>query len=417
MRPPCKEPDAPADCACLARMTRLHPRARRACTVAYTVATSVLHTALLCGCVIPLSPIGVAADGGPAGEGGSAAVDAGGPDALIAYPPGSWINVTSNLANIPSTCASLTSVSSKPDEDLLIAGVAAVGIYGSRDGGSTWQELSASSGTGQIVNRMTAMVYDPQVSMRYWEVGIYGGSPFVTNDDGVTWTQLGTISHTDLLSIDFSDPARKTLLAGGHELAQTLSRSTDSGMTWTNIGGGLPMKTNCTLPLVLDAQTYLVGCGGYGGGPTGVYRTIDGGAAWKQVTSSGGGAPPLRAADGAIYWVGSNNGMTRSLDNGQTWTDVLGYGTITSSPSGPPQPVELPGNRIAVLGTNYVMVSSDQGKNWAPGSGPLPITPNELLHGLAYSSQRKAFYVWHNTCTFNGPVPVPTDAVMRFDFE
>ena len=37
--------------------------------------------------------------------------------------------------------------------------------------------------------------------------------------------------------------------------------------------------------------------------------------------------------------------------------------------------------------------------------------------GLAYSKFQKAFYIWHFTCGFNGPIPVPADAVMRYPFD
>jgi len=379
------------------------------------LAVCISSLASLHGCVIPISS-NAGTDGGTSsssGTGGEGGIIDSGP-----IPTGPWINVTGSLVGIPAACASLTAVSAKPDEDLLIAGVSQVGIYGSRDGGQTWQLMGASGDAGSpISNRMSAMVYDPGNSTRFWEVGIYAASPFVTTDDGQTWTELGNISHTDMLAVDFSDPQRKTLLAGGHELAQTLYQSLDSGGTWKNIGAGLPANTNCTLPLIFDSKTYLVGCGGYGGGPTGVYRSTDSGVTWTQMTASGGAVPPLHASDGAIYWVGANNGMTRSLDQGQTWTDVLAYAALTATPSGPPQPVELPGGRIAALGANYVIVSSDQGSTWAPASSALPATPNELLHGLAYSTQRKAFYVWHNTCGFDGPNLVPADAVMRYDYE
>jgi photosystem II stability/assembly factor-like uncharacterized protein len=218
---------------------------------------------------------------------------------------------------------------------------------------------------------------------------------------------LGSAYHIDLVSIDFSDPARQTLLAGGHEAARTLFLSKDGGATWVNVGAGLPASAICVRPLVIDSQTYLVGC--YGG-PTGIYRTTDSGTTWIQLTASGGGSAPLMAAsDGSIYWASvSGGGLTRSTDRGQHWTDVVGSGVIASV-----HPIELPDGRLATLGAQYVMVSNDHGASWVPASNTLPYAD---AIGVTYSAQRKAFFIWHATCGA-GQVPVPADGIMRFDFD
>jgi hypothetical protein len=354
----------------------------------------MLLPTLAVGCVIPLSTIGPTADAGSSSDGG----------------PG-WTNVTSNLAGMVSECGNMSNLSAKPDEDLLIAGIALNGLWASTDGGGSWHALGIDSASATITHRPSCMTYDPQDSMRYWESGIYGnsGGVYETRDDGKTFVQLGTVHHTDQVSVDFSDPNRQTILAGGHEQAMTLNRSTDGGMTWTNVGAGLPANTNCTHPLVIDGQTHLVGCGGYGGGPSGVYRTTNGGAIWTQVTASGGANEPLRASDGSIYWASpSGNGMTRGTADGRQWTTVVGSGVIASV-----RPIELPDGRVATLGAGSVVVSSDHGVTWKPASSALPYHDSI---GVVYSAQRKAFYVWRFTCG-NGAVPVPPDAIMRFDFD
>lgn len=365
------------------------------------------------GCVIPIQSLGTSADAGSAiGDGSSG----GGPD--VAIPVGNWMNATANLANMTSECGNLSFLSAKPDEDLLIAGIAKEGLWGSRnggispDGGVSWQALGTGPGSAVITNRTSAIVYDPQNSARYWESGIYNGSGvYETMDDGQTFVALGDAGHIDLVSIDLSDPARKTLLAGGHEQSQTEYLSTNGGMTWTNVGAGLPASTYCSLPLIIDAQTYLVGCGGFGGGTTGVYRTTNSGGSWSRMTQAGGMSAPLRASDKTktIYWPSyPGQGLARSTDDGVTWTTPPGSTVLSSWP-----PVELPDGRVAALGQQYVMVSSDRGATWVPASGPLPYN---TAVGLAYSAYQKAFYIWHRTCG-TGADPVPDDAIMRFAFD
>jgi hypothetical protein len=350
-------------------------------------------------------------------------------------PTGQWTNVTGNLASIQAYCATLSELSVKPDEDVLIAGLSGTGMYASRGGSLTWTALGTGSDAGVIANRMTAIVYDPANTNRFWESGTYSASPFVTTDDGQTFTQLGSLSGSDLIAVDFSDPDRKTLLAGGHEAAtQGLLLSTDQGATWTDIthrpglptnfladggpveDGGSP-PTNCTLPVIIDAMTYLVGCGGYGGGDTGIFRTTDGAVSWQKVSSTGGGLTPLVASDGTIYWLGTDGSMATSGDHGKTWTAIAVPGTfLPSSAVGEDTAAELPGGRIAVVGNTYILVSADQGHTWRPATAALPVTSGEYLHGTVYSPQQKAFFVFHNTCV-NGLSPLPSDAVMRYDFE
>jgi hypothetical protein len=330
----------------------------------------------------------------------------------IATPPppqGSWINATGNLAGLDSECGNMSSVTAKPDEDMLIAGVALRGLWSSTDNGTSWHALGTGAGSASITNRPVRLVFDPMSPKTYYEAGLYNDKGvYLTQDDGLTFAALGDISAIDVVSVDFTDPERKTLLAGGHEQEQKLYRSTDRGTTWTPVGSTLPAKTNCSFPLVIDAQTHLVGCAGYGGGPTGIYRTANGGQTWMSKTTSGGAGAPLVATDGSIYWSSANNaGMVRSTDSGQTWTEVVGSGVLVSS-----TPIELPDGRLAALSNDAVVVSADHGKTWRAVTTKPPIT----AVGLTYSKQRKAFFVSYFSCMFP-TAKVPSDAIMRFDYD
>jgi hypothetical protein len=321
-------------------------------------------------------------------------------------PTGGWTNVTANLANMASECGNLSHLSAKPDEDELIAGIAQKGLWASTDGGGSWHQIGAGAGSDTITNRTSSLLFDPDHPDQYWESGIYNaGGVYLTTDDGATFHALGTVHHDDLISVDFTDPARKTMLAGGHEQTQTLYRSTDGGATWDNVGTNLPSGTNfSSFPLVIDAQTHLVGLSGYAGGTSGVFRTTDGGKTWAQVTSSGGFGAPLWAASGDIYWA-SSDGMAKSTDQGAHFTDIAANGQLKTT-----APLELPDGRIATVGSQAVMVSSDGAMTWQSASTALPYGD---ATGLTYSTQQKAFFIWHFSCNDN----VPTDAIMRFDFD
>jgi hypothetical protein len=109
--------------------------------------------------------------------------------------------------------------------------------------------------------------------------------------------------------------------------------------------------------------------------------------------------------------------MWKSKDDGKTWAAAGAPGTFAGPQGGITNAgiSELPGGRIAALGIQYILVSPDQGTTWTPATSALPITAGENIHGAVYSTQRKAFYVWHDTCS--GANLVASDAVMRFDYQ
>jgi photosystem II stability/assembly factor-like uncharacterized protein len=327
-------------------------------------------------------------------------------DAMTMPAPGPWVNVTANLAGMSSECGNTSGFAAVPDRDQLIVGVALHGLWTSTDGGASWTQLGTGAGSDSLTNRTVAYVFDPERPGVFWESGIYNGNGVYRSDDyGTTLHALGDAHHNDVVSIDFSDPNRRTLLAGGHEQTQTVYRSTDGGESWTNVGANLPPSNHSSNPLVIDATTHLVGCSGYASDPSGIFRTTDGGAHWSMVSDQAASGAPLRASDGTIYWtLIYGSGMVRSTDNGQSWTRVHDGGLRGT------HPIELPDGRIATVGPNAIIVSSDQGESWQSATESLPY---DDIIGLAYSVQRRAFYVWRFDCTNT----VPADAIMRHDFD
>ncbi len=351
---------------------------------------------------------GGASNGGSGNNGGGATAGTSG-FGSTGVPLADWTNVTSNLSGLASECGNLSFVAAKPDEDLLIAGVALKGLWSSIDAGQTWNELGTGAKSDMVINRTSAIVFDPDHPEQFWESGLYGGiGVFKTTDNGKTLLGLGEIRHSDLVAVDFSDPDRQTLLSGGHEQPKTLNLTTDGGKTWANIGAPLPDKTNCTRPMIIDSATFLVGCGGYGGGVTGIFRSTDQGVTWDSVSDLGGASTPLRATDGSIYWSTPGTGvLARSTDDGQTWAAASASGLLREL-----SPIELPDGRIATLAQDAegIVVSADQGASWQLATPTLPFLDGQ---GLTYSTQQKAFYLWHFSCTDN----VPDDAIARSEFD
>jgi hypothetical protein len=306
--------------------------------------------------------------------------------------PGNWVNVTSNLAGMTSECGNMTFVSAKPNEDLMIAGVARRGLWGSRDGGMSWHQLGSGSAT--IINRTGSIIYDPARPEVFWESGIYNSNGvYRTDDNGSVFRALGSARHNDSVSVDFTDRNRRTLLAGGHEQKQTVYRSQDGGNTWINVGVNLPVGTAfSSYPLVVNSRIFFVGCfPSWGGGTGGIYQSNDSGATWSSVSAQGGGAEPLVASDGSIYWPSGDGSMVRGTNDASNWTwkQTVASGTLMNV-----HPIELPDGRIVSLSFQHIMISSDHGVHWQVFGPQLPFRPV----GISYSDFDKSFYIWQFDC-------------------
>jgi photosystem II stability/assembly factor-like uncharacterized protein len=320
------------------------------------------------------------------------------------------VNATGNLAGMASECGNLGLVSANPCSSMVIAGVAKAGLWATEDGGKTWNKLGTGAGSAAITNRISALVYDPAHPGTFWESGIYnGGGVYTTTDNGQTFKQLGNVTHNDSVSIDFSDPERKTLLAGPHEQTSKLFRSTDGGQTWTDVGQTLPSSAGyCTATQVLSATNLLVGCAGGG-----VFRSSDGNT-WTSVGSKGVIPQPLLASDGTIYWPGSQGGLNVSTDQGQHFAETAD-GNLAPGIVGSLYPAELPDGRIVILGKDHLQISSDKGRTWKPIGQPLPYPGGGYngARGPAYSARTKTFYIWRWDCG-NSVLP---DAIMSAGFD
>ena len=316
---------------------------------------------------------------------------------------GSWVPATTNLAGIPSGCGTVTLVSASPDRDEVIAGVANQGLWASSSASPTWTRLGQGPGSAVITNRPSSITYDPERPGTFWESGIYGsgGGAYESQDSGATFRQLGNLTHSDLVSVDLSDPARRTMLSGRHE-ASSLFRSSDGGSTWVDLSSRLPAGVGYTIaPLVLDSQDYLLGTNH--GSNSGIYRTTDGGTTWSKVYSVPVLGPALMLKSGAILWLlGDGTGLIESTNQGATWQFV----SVISSTSG--SLIELPNGWLAGIG-QYLEVSADHGVTWTEIGPPLPYTAS----GFTYSPSQRAFYAWQSDCTSAGNTSLKPNAIMR----
>jgi photosystem II stability/assembly factor-like uncharacterized protein len=291
---------------------------------------------------------------------------------------------------------------------MVIAGVALQGLWANEDGSDTWTQLGQGPGSDTISNRLTSIVRDPDHPDTFWESGIYaGGGVYRTDDNGQTFQQLGDVTHSDLVSVDLSDPDRATLLTGVHEQSG-LFRSTDGGETWDDLSSSLPDGVGfTTAPHIIDDATFLLGTNN--GSESGVYRIADGDLTWTRVFDLPIAGSPVVSDDGVITWLLERGGGTiRSDDDGVTWTVADSGGTISPNAN---VLVEGPGGVLVTIGNATLVSSNDGGVTWSALGPGLPYAPN----GVSYAPIRDAYYVWRFDCSFTTDNPIAPDAIMRWD--
>jgi hypothetical protein len=330
-----------------------------------------------------------------------------------AAPSPKWVNATGNLAGTAAGCVTLGKVLAQPCSKRIVAGVEEAGLFASDDSGKSWQPLGTGPGSAAITNSVTNIIFDPAHPAVAWETGIRGnGGLYRSADEGATFLELGKLTFTQTVSVDFSDPERRTLVTGTHGMQQQVFRSSDAGSSWDNIGLNLPAEGYAAeTPLVLDSQTYLIGGNRGGGSESGIYRTTNAGASWKpvgnvQVNHFG---VPLMASDGAIYWpLYANGGMAKSTDQGLTWNELVEPGLRGVSP------IELPDGSIVTIGIDHLVRSADGGASWQPIGEALPFQLAGDGASLTYSTATKTLFVSHYDCASGAVAP---DAIVSAGFD
>jgi len=226
------------------------------------------------------------------------------------------------------------------------------GVWKTTDGGLNWMPLSdKTKDMSPSIGAIAVSESDPNVI--YVGTGeacirgniVGGNGVYKSMDAGKTWKPAGlTDTHAiGRIIIDPKSPDRVFVAALGHPFADNeergIFRSLDGGKTWQKVlykdakTGGIditfdPQNPNTLFAALWQARRtpWSLDSGGPG---SGLYRSTDGGATWKELTGHGLPDGPLGRIGVTVSGANSNRvwaiieaakgGIYRSDDGGDSW--------------------------------------------------------------------------------------------------
>ncbi|HEV8614639.1 MAG TPA: hypothetical protein VGU22_04025 [Methylomirabilota bacterium] len=250
------------------------------------------------------------------------------------------------LAPIPSTQTAAVAVDPGNPDRVFVAG--GNGVHRSTNGGQTW-DLAGGNTQGVFDGVVSDVVLDPSDVNRLY-IGVHHsatrtGGVYRSLDGGNSWTLL---TNGILSGVAADGPKIALGRTGTHgtqfvavKMSNQVFTSVDGGTTFTqqplNAGFNAGQSRYMNVIAVDPTNEAIVF-----GGDFNLYRSTNGGVTWTNVSTSGAArknrihedvhALVFDPANHNTVFVASDNGIYTSLDNGQTWDALHGAADIPADP-------------------------------------------------------------------------------------
>jgi photosystem II stability/assembly factor-like uncharacterized protein len=239
------------------------------------------------------------------------------------------------------------------DKNTFYFGACAGGVWKTTDAGQFWECVSDGFFKTSSVGALAVSESDPNViyaGMGESTIRIdvsHGDGVYKSTDAGKTWQHMGLADtrHISKIRIHPTNPDMVWVAAFGHAFGKHKERgvykSVDGGKTWKKVlfksdkAGAIDLTVDATNPRILYAtiwEAYRNFWQISSGGPdSGIYKSVDGGDTWVDITSKPGipktvkgkmgiAASPAKA--GRVWALVENKekgGLYRSDDYGESW--------------------------------------------------------------------------------------------------
>ena len=305
-------------------------------------------------------------------------------------------------------------------------GACAGGVWKTTDAGTYWRNVSDGFFQTAAVGAIAVSSSNPQVV--YAGMGescirsdvSAGDGVYRTTNGGLSWSHLGLeeTRHIARVRIHPTDPDTAWVAALGdiftHNAERGVYKTTDGGRTWRQVLHKSP-KAGCadlwldpTNPSVLfatiwEAQRYPWALSS-GGEDSGIWRSIDGGETWEELTDKPGFPKALLGRIGVCasparpsrVWAlveaaDTKGGVYRSEDGGDSWERVSEDKAVQGRPWYYSHIVPDPQDPETLYSMNFSFYrSTDAGRTWNEISTPHgdnhdlwidPANPKRMIEG------------------------------------
>jgi titin len=291
------------------------------------------------------------------------------------------------------------------NDGTIFAGTSGPGIYKSTNGGQSWTR------SGLTDTDVSSLAISPNYAT---DTTVFAGTSsdiYKSTDGGQSWTHSGlTGTGVPSLAISPNYAIDATVFAGTYDAG--IYKSTDGGQSWTCSG-----LTGTDVPSLAISPNYAIDATVFAGTyDAGIYKSTDGGQSWTQMNSglatanksiSSLAISPNYATDSTIFagvndpYYSSTNGMYKSTDEGQSWTQSGQYMHVYSLAVSP----NYASDATIFVGTMVLGVykSTDGGQNWTysglTGTDvySLAVSPNYASDATVFAGTYGAYGLYRST--------------------
>ncbi len=296
-----------------------------------------------------------------------------------------WIDISSSLvagltnngakAPWPGGCSGVVVNRTNGDVTIKVVGL---GLWRSSDRGGNWRRIDEVTISGRDETAWATSV-DQNAPSRLASFSLDGTAGWTS--DGATWKRFASLGRNwDFGSVDWASRVPTTILGARHETTPPgeVYLTQDGGLTWRLLSIHLAGKPDRLSMLgVLDARTFVYSNG------DGIHRSQDAGETWTNVSSL---SPQTRIPvlfRGAHY-LGTTNGLLVSKDLGETWQRLGSPINIWQGPFFGRGETEM-----LVVGRDGAFVTRNSGADWKKVAG---LKPKES--GFAFSPNWFGCHAW-----------------------